>query len=81
MHAHQIYSYLMERTCDLKENLSFRSSSISTVREVEPKLPTVLHSLDNYPYSDGDWSPSNRFVSAYYLSHTHFKICFSKNMF
>uniref|UniRef100_A0A672Q0X3 phosphatidate phosphatase n=1 Tax=Sinocyclocheilus grahami TaxID=75366 RepID=A0A672Q0X3_SINGR len=36
------------------ENLSFRSSSISTFREVEPKLPTVRHSLDNYPYSDGD---------------------------
>uniref|UniRef100_A0A671KJD4 phosphatidate phosphatase n=1 Tax=Sinocyclocheilus anshuiensis TaxID=1608454 RepID=A0A671KJD4_9TELE len=56
MHAHQKYLYLMERTFDLKENLSFRSSSISTVREVEPKLPTVRHSLDNYPYSDGDWS-------------------------
>uniref|UniRef100_A0A673L1Z6 Phosphatidate phosphatase LPIN2-like n=1 Tax=Sinocyclocheilus rhinocerous TaxID=307959 RepID=A0A673L1Z6_9TELE len=41
------------------ENLSFRSSSISTVREIEPKLPTVRHSLDNYPYSDGDWSPSD----------------------
>uniref|UniRef100_A0A672Q2E1 phosphatidate phosphatase n=1 Tax=Sinocyclocheilus grahami TaxID=75366 RepID=A0A672Q2E1_SINGR len=41
------------------ENLSFRSSSISTFREVEPKLPTVRHSLDNYPYSDGDWSPSD----------------------
>uniref|UniRef100_A0A671KHB1 phosphatidate phosphatase n=1 Tax=Sinocyclocheilus anshuiensis TaxID=1608454 RepID=A0A671KHB1_9TELE len=59
MHAHQKYLYLMERTFDLKENLSFRSSSISTVREVEPKLPTVRHSLDNYPYSDGDWSPSD----------------------
>uniref|UniRef100_A0A672Q109 phosphatidate phosphatase n=1 Tax=Sinocyclocheilus grahami TaxID=75366 RepID=A0A672Q109_SINGR len=30
-----------------------------TFREVEPKLPTVRHSLDNYPYSDGDWSPSD----------------------
>uniref|UniRef100_A0A8C2C2Q2 phosphatidate phosphatase n=1 Tax=Cyprinus carpio TaxID=7962 RepID=A0A8C2C2Q2_CYPCA len=41
------------------ENLSFRTSSINTVREVEPKLPTVRHSLDNYPYSDGDWSPTD----------------------
>uniref|UniRef100_A0A8C1WYZ3 phosphatidate phosphatase n=1 Tax=Cyprinus carpio TaxID=7962 RepID=A0A8C1WYZ3_CYPCA len=41
------------------ENLSFRTSSINTVREVEPKLTTVRHSLDNYPYSDGDWSPTD----------------------
>uniref|UniRef100_A0A671MJN8 phosphatidate phosphatase n=1 Tax=Sinocyclocheilus anshuiensis TaxID=1608454 RepID=A0A671MJN8_9TELE len=40
------------------------ASNTSTVREIEPKLPTVRHSLDNYPYSDGDWSPSDRFVSA-----------------
>uniref|UniRef100_A0A671KIV5 phosphatidate phosphatase n=1 Tax=Sinocyclocheilus anshuiensis TaxID=1608454 RepID=A0A671KIV5_9TELE len=31
----------------MHENLSFRSSSI------------IRHSLDNYPYSDGDWSPSD----------------------
>uniref|UniRef100_A0A8C1NX66 phosphatidate phosphatase n=1 Tax=Cyprinus carpio TaxID=7962 RepID=A0A8C1NX66_CYPCA len=68
-HPHRIYLYLMERTFDLKENLSFRTSSINTVREVEPKLTTVRHSLDNYPYSDGDWSPTDRFVYAYYLSH------------
>uniref|UniRef100_A0A8C1AXF7 phosphatidate phosphatase n=1 Tax=Cyprinus carpio carpio TaxID=630221 RepID=A0A8C1AXF7_CYPCA len=53
------------RTFDLKENLSFRTSSINTVREVEPKLTTVRHSLDNYPYSDGDWSPTDRFVYAF----------------
>uniref|UniRef100_A0A8C2H2G8 phosphatidate phosphatase n=1 Tax=Cyprinus carpio TaxID=7962 RepID=A0A8C2H2G8_CYPCA len=35
------------------------ASNTSTVREIEPKLPTVRHSLDNYPYSDGDWSPSD----------------------
>uniref|UniRef100_A0A8C2CKN3 phosphatidate phosphatase n=1 Tax=Cyprinus carpio TaxID=7962 RepID=A0A8C2CKN3_CYPCA len=40
------------------------ASNTSTVREIEPKLPTVRHSLDNYPYSDGDWSPSDRFGSA-----------------
>uniref|UniRef100_A0A673KUK6 Phosphatidate phosphatase LPIN2-like n=1 Tax=Sinocyclocheilus rhinocerous TaxID=307959 RepID=A0A673KUK6_9TELE len=49
----------MDLSSDEDENLSFRSSSISTVREIEPKLPTVRHSLDNYPYSDGDWSPSD----------------------
>uniref|UniRef100_A0A8C2A3K9 phosphatidate phosphatase n=1 Tax=Cyprinus carpio TaxID=7962 RepID=A0A8C2A3K9_CYPCA len=54
----------MDLSSDEDENLSFRSSSISTVREIEPKLPTVRHSLDNYPYSDGDWSPSDRFGSA-----------------
>uniref|UniRef100_A0A673L0U1 Phosphatidate phosphatase LPIN2-like n=1 Tax=Sinocyclocheilus rhinocerous TaxID=307959 RepID=A0A673L0U1_9TELE len=52
----------MDLSSDEDENLSFRSSSISTVREIEPKLPTVRHSLDNYPYSDGDWSPSDRFA-------------------
>lgn len=36
-----------------------RSSSVSTVKESEPKLPTIRHSLDSYPYSDGDWSPSD----------------------
>lgn len=36
-----------------------RSSSVSTVKENEPKLPTIRHSLDSYPYSDGDWSPSD----------------------
>ncbi|TRY92336.1 hypothetical protein DNTS_013305 [Danionella cerebrum] len=35
-----------------------RSSSISTLRETESKLPTVLHALDSYPYSDGDWCTS-----------------------
>uniref|UniRef100_A0A672N631 phosphatidate phosphatase n=1 Tax=Sinocyclocheilus grahami TaxID=75366 RepID=A0A672N631_SINGR len=52
----------MDLSSDEDENLSFRSSSNSTVREIEPKLPMVRHSLDNYPYSDGDWSPSDRFA-------------------
>lgn len=63
---------LMLWTSVIKGNLSFRSSSINTVREVEPRIPTVRHSLDNYPYSDGDWSPSNRFVIL-----PHLKICCS----
>ncbi|XP_063075235.1 phosphatidate phosphatase LPIN2 isoform X2 [Engraulis encrasicolus] len=37
---------------------SARSSSISTIREVEQKYP-VHHSLDNYPFSDGDWSTTD----------------------
>uniref|UniRef100_A0AAY4A8P0 phosphatidate phosphatase n=1 Tax=Denticeps clupeoides TaxID=299321 RepID=A0AAY4A8P0_9TELE len=36
-----------------------RSSSLSTTREVEHKYPVVHHTLDSYPYSDGDWSPPN----------------------
>lgn len=49
----------MDLSSDEDPASNTRSSSISTVREVEPKLPTVRHSLDNYPYSDGDWSPSD----------------------
>lgn len=49
----------MDLSSDEDPASNTRSSSISTVREVEPKLPTVRHSLDSYPYSDGDWSPSN----------------------
>uniref|UniRef100_A0AAR2J2E2 phosphatidate phosphatase n=1 Tax=Pygocentrus nattereri TaxID=42514 RepID=A0AAR2J2E2_PYGNA len=40
----------------------FRSSSISTVKEVEPRVPPVRHSPENYPYSDGDWSPADNLV-------------------
>uniref|UniRef100_A0A673L246 phosphatidate phosphatase n=1 Tax=Sinocyclocheilus rhinocerous TaxID=307959 RepID=A0A673L246_9TELE len=54
----------MDLSSDEDPASNTRSSSISTVREVEPKLPTVRHSLDNYPYSDGDWSPSDWFVSS-----------------
>ncbi|XP_026142700.1 phosphatidate phosphatase LPIN2-like isoform X2 [Carassius auratus] len=49
----------MDLSSDEDAASNTRSSSISTVREIEPKLPTVRHSLDNYPYSDGDWSPSD----------------------
>ncbi|RXN21679.1 phosphatidate phosphatase LPIN2-like isoform X1 [Labeo rohita] len=50
----------MDLSSDEDPASNTRSSSICTVREIEPKLPTVRHSLDNYPYSDGDWSPSDR---------------------
>ncbi|XP_050950923.1 LOW QUALITY PROTEIN: phosphatidate phosphatase LPIN2 [Labeo rohita] len=49
----------MDLSSDEDPASNTRSSSICTVREIEPKLPTVRHSLDNYPYSDGDWSPSD----------------------
>uniref|UniRef100_A0A8C2C595 phosphatidate phosphatase n=1 Tax=Cyprinus carpio TaxID=7962 RepID=A0A8C2C595_CYPCA len=49
----------MDLSSDEDPASNTRTSSINTVREVEPKLPTVRHSLDNYPYSDGDWSPTD----------------------
>ncbi|XP_056277839.1 phosphatidate phosphatase LPIN2 isoform X2 [Pseudoliparis swirei] len=35
-----------------------RSPSITTMRDIDPKLPAARRSLDGYPLSDGDW-PSN----------------------
>ncbi|XP_039999065.1 phosphatidate phosphatase LPIN2 isoform X2 [Xiphias gladius] len=32
-----------------------RSPSVTTMRDVDPKLPAARHSLDGYPMSDGDW--------------------------
>uniref|UniRef100_H2TLW0 phosphatidate phosphatase n=1 Tax=Takifugu rubripes TaxID=31033 RepID=H2TLW0_TAKRU len=32
-----------------------RSPSVSTLRDVDPKLPTARNNLDGYPLSDGDW--------------------------
>uniref|UniRef100_A0A669DV96 phosphatidate phosphatase n=1 Tax=Oreochromis niloticus TaxID=8128 RepID=A0A669DV96_ORENI len=32
-----------------------RSPSVTTVRDIDPKLPAARHSLDGYPLSDGDW--------------------------
>ncbi|KAM9322232.1 phosphatidate phosphatase LPIN2 isoform 2-T2 [Pholidichthys leucotaenia] len=32
-----------------------RSPSVTTMRDIDPKLPAVRHSLDGYPMSDGDW--------------------------
>uniref|UniRef100_A0A671KJ16 phosphatidate phosphatase n=1 Tax=Sinocyclocheilus anshuiensis TaxID=1608454 RepID=A0A671KJ16_9TELE len=44
---------------DLSSDEDPASNTRYQLIEVEPKLPTVRHSLDNYPYSDGDWSPSD----------------------
>uniref|UniRef100_A0A8C1X1B1 phosphatidate phosphatase n=1 Tax=Cyprinus carpio TaxID=7962 RepID=A0A8C1X1B1_CYPCA len=51
-HPHRIYLYLMERTFDLKENLSFRTSSINTVREVEPNSHAMSEAFS--PKSDSE---------------------------
>lgn len=46
----------MDMSSDEETTPSSRSSSISTLKEIEPRLPPVRHSPENYPYSDGDWS-------------------------
>lgn len=40
----------------------FRSPSVTTVRDIDPKLPAARHNLDGYPLSDGDWPPDDRHV-------------------
>uniref|UniRef100_A0A3Q3RG74 phosphatidate phosphatase n=2 Tax=Mastacembelus armatus TaxID=205130 RepID=A0A3Q3RG74_9TELE len=32
-----------------------RSPSVTTIRDIDPKLPAARHNLDGYPLSDGDW--------------------------
>ncbi|KAL3055391.1 hypothetical protein OYC64_018137 [Pagothenia borchgrevinki] len=32
-----------------------RSPSLSTMRDIDPKLPAARHNIDGYPLSDGDW--------------------------
>ncbi|XP_029970460.1 phosphatidate phosphatase LPIN2-like isoform X2 [Salarias fasciatus] len=36
-----------------------RSTSVTTMRDIDPKLPAARHSLDGYPLSDGDWADSD----------------------
>ncbi|KAK1173699.1 hypothetical protein AOXY_G3877 [Acipenser oxyrinchus oxyrinchus] len=36
-----------------------RVSSFTPVKDVEYKQPLILHTRDHYPFSDGDWSPSD----------------------
>ncbi|KAF3858074.1 hypothetical protein F7725_011275 [Dissostichus mawsoni] len=31
------------------------SPSLSTMRDIDPKLPAARHNIDGYPLSDGDW--------------------------
>nr|XP_046264906.1 phosphatidate phosphatase LPIN2 isoform X2 [Scatophagus argus] len=32
-----------------------RSPSVTTMRDIDPKLPAARHNLEGYPLSDGDW--------------------------
>lgn len=41
----------------------FRSPSISTIRDIDPKLPAARPSLEGYPLSDGEWPGGDRYVS------------------
>uniref|UniRef100_A0A8D0CQS7 phosphatidate phosphatase n=1 Tax=Sander lucioperca TaxID=283035 RepID=A0A8D0CQS7_SANLU len=36
-----------------------RSPSVTTMRDIDPKLPAARHNLDGYPLSDGDWSSND----------------------
>ena len=40
----------------------FRSPSLSTMRDIDPKLPAARHNIDGYPLSDGDWPSHDRYV-------------------
>uniref|UniRef100_A0A3B4YWR4 phosphatidate phosphatase n=1 Tax=Stegastes partitus TaxID=144197 RepID=A0A3B4YWR4_9TELE len=40
----------------------FRSPSVTTMRDIDPKLPAARHSLDGYPMSDGDWPAADRYA-------------------
>ncbi|XP_030629689.1 phosphatidate phosphatase LPIN2 isoform X2 [Chanos chanos] len=49
----------MDMSSDEEASSNARSSSVSTAKDTEPRFPTVSHHLDNHPFSDGDWSPSD----------------------
>uniref|UniRef100_A0AAQ5X3E7 phosphatidate phosphatase n=1 Tax=Amphiprion ocellaris TaxID=80972 RepID=A0AAQ5X3E7_AMPOC len=51
----------------------FRSPSVTTMRDIDPKLPAARHSLDGYPMSDGDWPANDRYVNCLCLTHC---LCF-----
>lgn len=42
---------------------------MTTVRDIDPKLPAARHSLDGYPMSDGDWPTSDGYVLTRTQSH------------
>uniref|UniRef100_A0A671V6B2 phosphatidate phosphatase n=1 Tax=Sparus aurata TaxID=8175 RepID=A0A671V6B2_SPAAU len=39
-----------------------RSPSVTTMRDIDPKLPAARHNLDGYPLSDGDWPADDRYA-------------------
>ncbi|KAK0133457.1 Phosphatidate phosphatase LPIN2 [Merluccius polli] len=42
-----------------------RSPSMTTMRDIDPKLPAARHNLDSYPFSDGDWSNADGLSQAF----------------
>ncbi|XP_061652262.1 phosphatidate phosphatase LPIN2 isoform X2 [Phyllopteryx taeniolatus] len=36
-----------------------RSPSVSTIRDIDPRLPAARHNLDGYALSDGDWTAND----------------------
>ncbi|KAJ8277637.1 hypothetical protein GJAV_G00077920 [Gymnothorax javanicus] len=48
----------MDMSSDEEQKTSGRMSSFTAVKEPEYVQHPVLHSLDSYPFSDGEWSPS-----------------------
>ncbi|KAJ8279800.1 hypothetical protein COCON_G00068660 [Conger conger] len=49
----------MEMSSDEDRAAHARASSFTAVKETEYTQHPILHSLDSYPLSDGDWSPSD----------------------
>ncbi|XP_064188955.1 phosphatidate phosphatase LPIN2-like isoform X2 [Anguilla rostrata] len=49
----------MDMSSDDEHGPHTRASSFIAVKEPEYKQHPVLHSLDSYPFSDGDWSPTD----------------------
>ncbi|KAG5850274.1 hypothetical protein ANANG_G00080480 [Anguilla anguilla] len=49
----------MDMSSDDEHAPHVKASSFTAVKEPEYKQHPVLHSLDSYPFSDGDWSPTD----------------------
>lgn len=39
-----------------------RSPSVTTMRDIDPKLPAARPNLEGYPLSDGDWPADDRYI-------------------
>ncbi|KAM7400374.1 hypothetical protein PAMA_004862 [Pampus argenteus] len=50
----EIFEMDMSSDDDVAAHVS-RSPSVTTMRDIDPKLPAARHNLDGYPLSDGDW--------------------------
>lgn len=38
---------------------------MTTMRDIDPKLPAARPNLDGYPLSDGDWPADDRYIYIY----------------